>query len=587
MKTLNFLKLPLVLVLLLLPSASFAQNVAYPPHTVPSKPKARVPRITIKHRERHASSRIAIPYLKGIVIVSSVKDFKPKGVSFKGVSISGLPILNTPSFINYIESRLNKPLTFNGIQGITRNIDNIYKSHGLPFMDAIVPPQNVSRGTLQVVVVQYKVSRITVSGNKWFSDNYILSFSGIAKGEALSEASLASGMDWLNSNPFIHADAILSPGVNPGDMDVKLLTKDVMPLRIFAGYDNQGIPSLGINEWDLGFNYGNLFGSGQMLSYEYAQSFSTRYRAQSLSYEIPFSWKGRVELLGSYATASPHMDSHFNELGRNSQVSLYYKQGLPYYIHNGFVIKQTVGLGYDFKTTNNNLVFGGVQVFQGVAQIDQFPVFYSFFEKDPYGMISLANRFVLSPGDFNADNSDASFNSIYPDTRSKYEYDNLNLSRLEYLPFGFSFYSSADFQAASRNLIYTEQLAAGGLYTVQGYLTDTATGSRGVILREELNLPPVNIAPVFQGTVPAYRNAPLPVSLGLFWTYADLSSVNNVSASTGLPDTSVLESVGPELKMDIKGYLSLDFALGWRLRHLPYGSYGKGLFEDVVVTLSI
>lgn len=578
-----------------LPSFSYAQAGPYP-HVTPEKPKPAPssPKITVMPRKSAASKKVAVPILKGIVFVSSVKDFKPRGVSRSILGRNGLyiekslPFLRSTAFIKNMESKLNKPLTFEGISEIISAVRSLYKSRNRPFVDAVVPPQDVSSGILQVVVMEYKVGAIKVSGNRWFSSGFIISQLNIRAGQTLSETGLASSINWINENPFLHAETILSPGRVPGNMDINILAKDLNPFRIYAGFDNQGIPSLGINEWGAGFNYGNMFGMGQMLSYEISQSLSTRYRANSMSYDIPFPWKGRIEINGSYSTASPVTDPDFRELGRNSQVSLYYKQELPYFINNGLTIKQTLGLGYDFKTTNNNLAFGGAQVFQATAQVDQFPVFYSMSEQDPFGVTNLNNRFVLSPGGFNPDNSDASFSSIYAGTRSKYEYDELNLSRLERLPSGFGFYSSANFQIASGNLLYTEQLAAGGLYTVPGYLTDTATGSRGIIIKEELNLPSLNIAPVlFYGTKVPYRNNSLPVTLSLFFTYADLSSVNNVSSSTGLPDTSVLESIGPELKMDVNGYLSLDFALGWRLRHLPLGSYGKGLFEDVVISLSV
>jgi hemolysin activation/secretion protein len=126
----------------------------------------------------------------------------------------------------------------------------------------------------------------------------------------------------------MRSDAVLSPGKTPGSIDIDLLTKDVIPFRVYAGFDNQGIPSLGMNEWNAGFNWGNVFGQGQMLSYQLSQSFNARYRSNALSYDIPFPWQGKLELLGSYSTVSPDINQYFSELGRNAQLSIYYKQNL-------------------------------------------------------------------------------------------------------------------------------------------------------------------------------------------------------------------------------------------------------------------
>ena len=377
----------------LLPSFSYAQTGQYP-HVTPEKPKPATssPKITIKSRKSAMSKKVAVPILKGIVFVSSVKNFKPHGVSRNILGENGLyikkslPFLRSDAFIKNMESKLNKSLTFEGINEIISAVRSLYKSHNRPFVDAVVPPQNVSSGILQVVVMEYKIGAIKVSGNRWFSSSFIVSQLNIGTGQTLSETDLSSGINWINENPFLHTEAILSPGKVPGNMNINMLAKDVNPFRIYAGFDNQGIPSLGMNEWDAGFNYGNAFGLGHMLSYQAAQSFNARFRSQSLSYDIPFPWHGRLELLGSYSTAVSSINPDFQELGRNAQASAYYKQELAERRWKQATLKQTIGVGYDFKTTNTNLAFGGVQVFQGTAQIDQFPIFYSLTENDSYGI---------------------------------------------------------------------------------------------------------------------------------------------------------------------------------------------------------
>ena len=377
----------------LLPSLSYAQTEGPYPHITPKKPKPvpSAPKITVKSRKSSVSKEIAISSLKGIVFIPSVKDFNPHGVSGSilwknGLYIMSLPFLKNPAFLKNMESKLNKPLTFGGINEIISAVRLLYKSHSRPFVDVVTPPQNVSSGILQVVVMEYRVGAIKVSGNRWFSSSFIVSQLNIGTGQTLSETDLSSGINWINENPFLHTEAILSPGKVPGNMDINILAKDVNPFRIYAGFDNQGISSLGMNEWDAGFNYGNAFGLGHMLSYQAAQSFNARFRSQSLSYDIPFPWHGRLELLGSYSTAVPSINPDFQELGRNAQASAYYKQELAERRWKRVILKQTIGIGYDFKTTNTNLAFGGVQVFQGTAQIDQFPIFYSLTENDSYGI---------------------------------------------------------------------------------------------------------------------------------------------------------------------------------------------------------
>ncbi len=132
--------------LIIFPSLSFGETGVYP-HLSPSKPAVRPsPEASFKPRRVVSTSRIAVPFLKGIVFISSPKYFNPNGVSLNGISVKGLPFLKTPSFLKKVSSFLNRPLTFKGIKEIVSSVDKIYKERGFPFIDALTPPQDVSCG---------------------------------------------------------------------------------------------------------------------------------------------------------------------------------------------------------------------------------------------------------------------------------------------------------------------------------------------------------------------------------------------------------------------------------------------------------
>jgi hypothetical protein len=174
------------LALFLFSSPAYAQTGGPYPHIAPVKPKAPsfTPSITVKHPKPVSSNRIAVKLLKGIAFVSSAKGFNKNGVSpsvlnSEGLYFKSLPVLNNASFITSISSYINKPLTFKGLGNIISLVRSLYKSNGISFIDVTAPAQNVSSGVLQIVVMPYKVGSIKVSGNRYFSKNYIISQSGI------------------------------------------------------------------------------------------------------------------------------------------------------------------------------------------------------------------------------------------------------------------------------------------------------------------------------------------------------------------------------------------------------------------------
>ena len=80
---------------------------------------------------------------------------------------------------------------------------------------------------------------------------------------------LTSDLNWINRNPFLQSNILMAPGGAPGTTDLMLRTQDRFPLRVYAGFENSGNQFTGDERILTGFNYGNLFGLGQQLSYQF------------------------------------------------------------------------------------------------------------------------------------------------------------------------------------------------------------------------------------------------------------------------------------------------------------------------------
>ena len=167
-----------VLCFLSFPSLSYAQTEGPYPHTVPQKPKplSSSGKVTVKPLKKNkpvekTSNAVIIPSLKGIAFVS-YKSFDKNGVSpsilDKGLYLKSFPVLNDSSFINPLSGFLFKPLTLKGLKSIISLTRYVYSKNNISFIDITAPPQNVSNGILQIVIIKYKVNRINVTGNKYF-----------------------------------------------------------------------------------------------------------------------------------------------------------------------------------------------------------------------------------------------------------------------------------------------------------------------------------------------------------------------------------------------------------------------------------
>ncbi len=318
-----------------------------------------------------ASKRVILPALKGLVFVANpnavVKAGVPASAVPGGIAIHDLPLLEQPDFRAQIVPALGKPLTLAGLDAAAATVTAWYRAHGRPFVDVAVPPQNISSGVVQIVVVEYRVGAVSVTGNHWFSSALIRRESGIVPGQVLTLEGLQADLDWLNANPFRTVNLTLGPGAAMGTTNATLMTEDRLPLHVYGTYDNEGVQSLGLSEWGAGFTWGNVAGLDQILSYQLTRAFSGRYTAHAISWSAPLPWRDQLVIFGSYELQVPEIASGFDDTGRSGQASLRYVHPLPRLPW----LRQGISFGYDFKITNTNLDFGGFTVFSGAAEINR------------------------------------------------------------------------------------------------------------------------------------------------------------------------------------------------------------------------
>ena len=521
------------------------------------------------------SSVAVVANLKGVAFLSSIEAVAAAGDAAPGIDTAAVPDLADPRFAAQLAPFLGRPLSLADLDRIRALALGWLRAHGRPFADVTAPPQNVSGGTVRIVVTQYRLGRVTVAGARYFSPALIERRSSLERGQTLALAPLQRDLARLNQNPFLTVDAIFRPGASSGETDITLAAHDRLPLRVYAGYDNLGVRSLGVGEYNLGINWGNLFGTGGILSYQFTRTISGRYTSHSVSDVTPLAWGDQLLVFGSYASSRPRLPDIFRNVGHSGQASVRYVHRFG----GGGRLTQDVQVGYDFKTTDNNLEFAGLQVFRTQAEIDQFPIVYDAALTDRLGQTAIQNILVLSPGGLTANNTTAALAALVPGARARYVYDRLLVTRTTRLPARLVSITRATGQVASHNLPNSEQLGGGGIGSVRGYFADTALGSNGVLASQEVRLPAFSPT---QWALPGSRLGDQ-MQVGAFVDYARLTQV------TAIPDVQnrvTLLSAGANLHYSVRRYLDLQADLGWRLRRTVTAPR-RGAYLQVSATIGI
>ncbi len=558
----------------------------------PNQPKPEKPG-TISTPEQKpivppAANKQLLAALKGLKFVPSVKQIVRTGASSQGVDVDqGLALLNDPAIRAKLQDFIGKPLFTGDLPRISQLILDWYRAHDLPVVDVAYPEQDISTGTVQAVVTVYRLGKVKFEGNQWFSDQLLRSEMNIAPGNPIDFGTLRNDLNRLNNNSFRQVNAVLARGDEVGFTDIDVTVQDRFPLRVYAGYDNNGVPVTGRDEYSAGFNYGNLFGLDHQISYRFittpdlwqtrsrgaGHSNDPRFMAHSLTYSAPLPWGDTLNVFGSYVQQVPNVGANFDQVGHSLQLSLRYLKPLP----TIGTITQSVQGGFDYKRSDNNLAFGGTQIFAATTNVEQFLLIYDATRTDSWGQTALENQLVYSPGGLSDGNKTPVFiASGVTGAKANYLYDNLQITRVDFLPWQFSTMIRLDGQLATGELLPSEQIGAGGVDSVRGYNPRTANGTRGLLGSVELHSPTYN---------PLQRLG-LPVDdTGQLLAFYDAGFVSDLNAQTGQPKSASLQSLGFGARYSAGRYLDVRFDYGWQLSRAP-GATHLGNLANVSVTLA-
>ena len=523
------------------------------------------------------SQNVAIRDLRGIAFVrahagaDTDTDTNARASAQAGaITATGVPLL-TPEFLDGFSADLHVPLTFARLAAIRRAVVQRYRAAGQPLVDVYVPEQDVSNGVVTIAIAEFRAGRVIPKGNRYFSDALLTREMPLASGEPIHEADIASGLALLNANPYRRVDVIYAPGAEHDTTDVVLQTEDRLPFRLYGGYNNDGVRDLGRDRILAGFDYGNLFGIDARIGYQMTASNDLlsgnpdiegrpdrpRYIAHAFNVIAPLPWLDRIELFGVYAQSTPRLPDSYGQTGLSAQLSFRYDWRLPPLDHAG-AWQQQVQIGYDFKRSNNDLEFGGFQVFNANTHIHQFVIAYDLLRSDASGDTHLNASLFASPGYFDSSSNDEAYDAARLGATPRYQY--MQLSAQRDMPLGksgFSVSARGLLQWTGSTLLPSEELGLGGDATVRGYEPYAAQGDRGWNVQTELRAPAISAGS-------AAMQPFLFFDAGHVWNrIAEFGEVNNAS----------LASVGAGIRVQIGRFVSFRGTYGFPLKAVvPNGS---------------
>lgn len=524
------------------------------------------------------------PPIKGLVFLPRAEDLVASGVPEPAsqYDASRVPALASPEAQEALRRYIGLPLRQVLLDSLRAAVGKYYASINRPFVSVAIPKQDVTDGVVQVVVIEGRLGKLSVTGNRWFDDSQYLDAMRLPPGGPIDSAELQAGVDQINRNPYRHATAAASAGAQLGDTDLTLQAQDRFPVGVSAGIDNTGNSSTGLYRGWTALDWGNALWRGDDFNYRFTTAIEDPrlLKQHSLAYTSYLPWHDVLSLTGSIVDSNTRASTPITTAGHNDYASLRYQRGLPVYQIPGFgALTHTLTFGYDFKSSNNNILFGGVSVFPSTTEIDQFLGIYGATLTDALGSTNLTATLVMSPGGMTELNNTATFQTQQAGARADYIYGNIALERLTNFALGVSWDAKAIYQRSNGILLSSEQLPFGGPYANRGFVTASATRDEGFQTTQELRAPPYQPNLPHLLGVEGWRDqfqAFLFFDYGIGWNHPPPGTSNDSWLSE--------MTIGPGFAYQLDRYLSMRFTYGVPLQRV--GATGDTLRSQFAVTLT-
>lgn len=558
------------------PSLKYGQAFQdYGPKTLPSGPLKPGIQISSPAREVVGSEDLVTDKLEGVVFVGTPSEVLYEGkAAARGIS-STVPGMDASAAQTMAGKYLGQQIRMKDLFEICRQVTAYFEEKNQPVVTALVPEQEVRGGVVQILIVRGKLGKVKVQGNRYFKTENLQETVRIREGEDIDIGTLTDDVNWLNSNPFRQVTPSLAPSDGQGKTDVVLEVKDRFPFRPFVAYDNFGIQSLGYDRYSTGFTFMDVWtGLDQQANYQYLTSGGFNdLISNSGAYSLALPWHHTLGIFGSYSKSNPDPVGSYDQAGYYWQVSGRYTIPLPTLsLIEGLDYRHQIYGGYDFKTANSDLFFGGTTLtpitggLVGMYQISEFSLGYSLTMSDIIGSTGFETVMYGSPGGMSSNNDNTAFQNINAGAKAQYVYGKFSLNRLFKLPGDAAVVLSGQIQQTSQDLMPSESFGIGGYDTVRGYDQRAANGDNGYLGNAEVRTPPVSFWQICGGDESLDRL----VLLGFF----DWGQTMQYSSNSTTSQNFTLASAGPGLRYTIGPYFSVRLDWGFQLRNAPPGTTG-------------
>jgi hemolysin activation/secretion protein len=373
-------------------------------------------------------------------------------------------------------------------------LEKAYHDKGYQTVSVAVPQQNVRLKVVVLKVTELKVGRLRVKSARYFDLEKIKQGApSLKEGSVPSFGEVTKDIVALNQWPDRRVTPALRAGSAPGTVDVDLNVEDKPPIHASVEVNNRQSPNTTAPRVSATVHYDNLWQLGHSFSFTYqvapqrpgdAEVYSASYLARLpqvdwlslMVYGVKSS--SNVATVGGTSIVGPGQI-----VGGRAVMTLPARENLFH----------TLSVGVDYKHFDQTVALGTGSFGSPVTYYPIVATYGATFQTENFTtQLNAGLTYNLRPFSGLREEFD---NKRFAASTS-FTHFNLDVSHTQELPEGFQVYGKIQGQLADGPLVSSEQLSAGGLDTVRGYLESETLGDDGIIGNLEFRSP--NLGEILQ-----------------------------------------------------------------------------------------
>ncbi len=411
-------------------------------------------------------------------------------------------------------------LNVSDIERILAEITKHYIDRGFITARAYLPPQDLSKGQLEILVVEGVVEKILLDDGNKHSVSVKNVFPGI-EGNLLNLRDLEQGIDQINRLESNNAQLDIQPGEQPGASRVIVHNQPRSPYHLNLSTDNQGSDSTGKTQAGITAGVDHLLGLNEMFSVTHRESVPADFQRQysgsdTVNFSIPFGYSTlSMSTSGSRYASMIHVPSGLILIASGTNQTDNVR--LDRVVYRDQATRASLSAMLTTKQSRNYL--DGQLLGVSSRNLTVFDLDSRLTTGFAGGTLTLDLGYAQG---LNAMGALRDMNNL-PDWAARAQFSKIKFGFNYARPFhalgmDASFTSQMAGQHTGTTLYGSEQIAIGGLYSVRGFVRNTLSGDNGYYWRNELSIrQPVSVG---SETIPAR-----------FYAGYDTGEVKNMTAN--------------------------------------------------------